>query len=113
MPQKHDTRHDGVPYQTSVVIDALLHNGVDSMAARRARMRELTAARQAAEQCQSRQALAAAHGQEHDGVIRERTAALYAELARLNAEHLAWQHEQGEDEPEHPTPRRMRVSHQS
>jgi hypothetical protein len=39
-------------------------------------------------------------------VVRERTVELRTELARLNAEHRTWLHEQGEDVAERPTRRR-------
>ena len=78
------------------IIDAMLYNGVDILAARRAHMRELTAARQAAEQLQSRQRVQAPLGPESDaGAGRQRTIAMYAELSRLNDEHRAWELEQG------------------
>jgi len=96
MQLDRDTRrNDGYQVRMGIEIDGMLYNGVDSMAVRRAHMRTLTAARQAAEQSQSRHAVSVALDQagEHDAA---RTAAIYTEIARLTVVLRAWQREQGE-----------------
>jgi len=109
----HATRRDdGYQERMGLEIEGMLHNGVDSTAVRRAHMRALTAARQAAERSQSRHAAPVSldGAAEHDAA---RTAAMYAEIARLTAEHRAWQREQGEEVQDRPRRRRATISRDS
>lgn len=88
----------------SVLVDGILHNGVDGLAVRRAHMRALTMARQAAERRSMR--AAGRDGSARLVAARERAAELRAELARIDAEHRTWLHEQGEDAAARRTRRR-------
>ena len=100
---------DDLQLPDSGLVDALLHNGVDGLAARRAHMRQLTMARQAAERQYAR-----AVGR--DGpVLRDETRA-YAvqyqgDLARIEGEHMTWLHAQGVDVPERPARRTRQPRH--
>jgi len=95
--------------QGEVLIDGLLNNGIDCLAARRAHMREITMARQVAEQRFAR--LAHPTGRDGSTTVHERTAAFRAELARINALHRTWLLAQGDDVQERvPRQRRMAVT---
>ena len=97
MLQEQDAGREDIPRRGSVLIDAMLYNGVDGLALRRAHMRELTKARQAAERRYTQPALAAnREGPPRLTTARERAAEYHAEIARINAEHRIWMHEQGE-----------------
>jgi len=90
----------------SGLVDALVHNGVDGLAARRAHMRELTMARQAAERQYARSV-------GRDGLALPDETRAYAvqyqvDLTRIEGEHLTWLHAQGMDVPERPA-RRTRL----
>lgn len=108
MPDDQWIPADDDPRQGPGLLDGMLCNGVDSAAERRAHMRELTMARQAAERRHARptsdlrldrqaQALAA----------RARDAELRAELARIDDAHRTWLRAQGEDVPELPARNRI------
>lgn len=107
MAQAQATGRGEVQRQGSVLVDAMLYNGVDRLAVRRAHMRELTTARQAAERRSTWPALPAGRdGWEQRVAARERTVELRAHLARLQEEHRTWLHAQGEDVRERRTRRR-------
>ncbi len=94
MPQYQHTREDGDQHQERVLIDGLLRNGVDDLAARRAHMREMTMARQAAERHYTHPA-----GPPPLVAARDSAADLRAELARIDATHRTWLHDHGVDVP--------------
>jgi hypothetical protein len=97
MLQEPDAGREDIPRRGTVLIDAMLYNGVDGLAMRRAHMRELTRARQAAERRYTQPALAAnREGPPRLTTARERTEEYQAEIARISAEHRIWMHEQGE-----------------
>lgn len=101
MPSDQDTRRGDVARQEPVLGDAVSRNGVDCSAARRAHMRALTMARQAAERRHARPADAAGlDSTARLAAARERAVELRAELERIDAEHRTWLHDQGEDVPE-------------
>jgi hypothetical protein len=82
----------------SGLVDALVYNGVDSLAARRTHMRQLTMARQAAERQYAR-----AVRREGPALPNETHAyavQYHVELTRIEGEHLTWLHAQGVDAPE-------------
>jgi hypothetical protein len=86
---------DDLQLAGSGLVDALLHNGVDGLAARRTHLRQLTMARQAAERQY-------AHSVGREGPSQpdetHACAAQYrVELARIEGEHIAWLHAQGVD----------------
>lgn len=91
MAPYRDTAGVGVRHQEGVLADGLLRNGVDGLAARRAHLRAMTMARQAAEQRHMHPA-----GPAQCVSTREHAVALRAELARIDAEHRQWLHDQGE-----------------
>ena len=98
---------DDLELAGSGLVDALLHNGVDGLAARRAHMRELTMARQAAERQYARSV-------SRDGPALPDETRAYAvqyqgDLARIEGEHMTWLHARGVDVPERPA-RRTRLS---
>ncbi|MDB5075559.1 MAG: hypothetical protein JWO42_1738 [Chloroflexi bacterium] len=107
MSQSRDIREDALKPET-VLGDGISCNGVDASAARRAHMRELTMARQAAEKRHARRG--GNPGMDRPAQLaaaQERTVELHAELARIDAEHRTWMHEQGHDVPE-PRPRYLK-----
>jgi len=89
MPEE-DERRGVVSRQEGILIDAMLYNGIDVLAERRAHMRELTMARQAAERRCAPGARRGIGEGEQLVEVRERATALRAELARLQAAHRAW-----------------------
>src|SRR5665213_2730024 len=97
MLQEPDAGREDIPRRGTVLIDAMLYNGVDGLAMRRAHMRELTRARQAAERRYTQPALAAnREGPPRLTTASERTAEYQAEIARISDEHRTWMREQGE-----------------
>jgi len=97
MLQEPDSAREDIPRRGNVLIDAMLYNGVDGLAMRRAHMRELTRARQAAERRYTQPALAASReGPPRLTTARERAVEYHEEIARINAEHRIWMREQGE-----------------
>jgi len=92
---EEDERRGIVSRQEGSLIDAMLYNGIDVLAERRAHMRELTMARQAAEQRSAPAAHREVAAGEQFGEVREGATALRAELARLQAAHRAWLDEHG------------------
>ena len=97
---------DDLQLPGSGLVDALLHNGVDGLAARRAHMRELTMARQAAER---QYTLSVGRGGPAlPDEMRAYAVQYHADLARIEGEHLTWLHAQDMDAPERP-PRRTRL----
>lgn len=111
MRQHHE---GGAQHGESVLIDGLSRNGVDDLAARRAHMRDMTMARQAAERRYARPGLPAGSAGPEDAMrlamAQERAIAFRAELARIDAEHRRWLREHGVDVVERPTRRRTSVS---
>jgi len=93
----------------SGLVDALVYNGVDGLAARQAHMRALTMARQAAERQYTRSMgrVAAAPSD----VMRANVVQLQAELARIEAGHRTWLRAQGMDLPERRTRRTKPTQH--
>ena len=90
MALNHEMIGDGV------LVDAILRNGVDRSAFRRAHLRELTLARQAAERRNAQpKAQVGLERWEQQAATRERAAAFRGELARINAAHRTWLREQG------------------
>jgi hypothetical protein len=80
--------------------DGICCNGVDDSAIKRAHMRELTAARQAAEKRFARPGPGAGADRATKlAAAQERAADLRAELARIDAEHRLWLLNQGEGVP--------------
>jgi hypothetical protein len=82
----------------TTMMDSILYDGVDPLAARRAHMRDVTMARQAAE----RRFAQRGSSEKQDGSARlmaakERAAALRLELERIYADDRRWQREHGED----------------
>lgn len=92
-----DAGREDIPRRGTVLIDAMLYNGIDGLATRRAHMRELTLARQAAERRYTQPASAVPReGQPRLTTARARAVEFQEEIARINAEHRIWMHEQGE-----------------
>lgn len=101
MPLEQDLRADREPRQETALGEAVSRNGVDCSAQRRAHMRELTTARQAAERLHKRPlGQADADRSSQLAAARDRALDLRTELARIDAEHRTWLHDQGEDVPE-------------
>jgi len=101
MADTHDLRGDDGQRVGPLLGDGICRNGVDSQAGRRAHMRELTMARQAAERRHARPS--PQPGMDRSGQLaaaQERAVELRIELARLDASHREWLHAQGEDVPE-------------
>jgi hypothetical protein len=97
MLQESDSGREDIPRRGTVLIDAMLYNGIDGLAMRRAHMRELTLARQAAERRYTQPASAASReGPPRLTTAQERAVEYQAEIARINDEHRIWMHEQGE-----------------
>ena len=97
MLQEPDAGREDIPRRGKVLIDAMLYNGIDGLAMRRAHMRELTLARQAAERRYTQPASAAPRdGLPRLTTARERAVEFQEEIARINAAHRSWMCEQGE-----------------
>src|SRR5579871_2100330 len=76
--------------------EGVLHNGIDGSAIRRAHMRALTMARQAAERrCALPAPLWVSDRQARLAARRERVEELRVELARIDDAHWRWLDEQG------------------
>jgi hypothetical protein len=100
MQQNQQTRRDDVQLQETVLVDGLLRNGVDTLAARRAHLRNLTMARQAAERRHERHAMARTLDQDlRPDAARSRANEFRMELSRLDSVHRVWLQDQGEDVP--------------
>ena len=97
---------DDLQLAGSGLVDALLHNGVDGLAARRAHMRELTMARQAAERQYARSV--GRDGPALPDETRAYAVQYQGDLARIEGEHMTWLHARGVDVPERPA-RRTRL----
>ena len=107
-----DGRED-IPRRGNVLIDAMLYNGIDALAMRRAHMRELTRARQAAELRYKQPALTTnREGPPRLNTARERAVEYQAEIARINTEHWIWMHEHEETVVEPRTKRKAVASAQ-
>src|SRR5581483_10473596 len=90
-----EVRPDG-----DALIDAVPRNGVDHLAVRRAHMRTITMARQAAERRSTPPMARAGHDRATQvEAAQERATALRTELAGINAEYRIWLHDQGGDVP--------------
>jgi hypothetical protein len=84
-------------------MDSILYDGIDPLALRRAHLRELTTARQAAERRLVRRDSSIPHdGASRAVAARERAVAFQIEMDRINVDHRSWQHEQSEDVTELP-----------
>ncbi len=82
--------------QKSALVDGLLQDGIDRAASWRARLRESTMARQAAERRYAREGSAAsANSPESSALARERAVVLRMELTRIVAEDRAWMQQHG------------------
>ena len=97
MLRETDAGREDIPRRGKVLIDAMLYNGIDGLAMRRAHMRELTLARQAAERRYTQPASAVTReGLPRLTTAHERAVEFQEEIARINAEHRIWMREQGE-----------------
>lgn len=95
--------------QDGMLVDGMLCNGVDVLAEQRTHMRELTMARQAAERDAAAVWMRRAGNEAPLLEQRERVEAARAKLARLQADHQAWQLAHGAVvEERHPRRRRAR-----
>ena len=97
MPQLENLRENAGEKQQGVFGEGVPVNGIDNLAARRAHMRELTAARQAAERRRSQpwSVDSGAYANRLEAT-RARSAEMYAELARIEDEHQRWLDEHDE-----------------
>ena len=98
MPNDHDPVERNPRRIETTMMDSITYNGVDPFALRRAHMRDVTMARQAAE----RRFAQRGSSERQDGAGRltaakERAAALRSELERIYADDRRWQIEHGED----------------
>lgn len=101
-----DTRVDSPTQHETTLGEAVSLNGMDSSAPRRAHLRGLTMARQAAERRHARPSFETyMDGTERIAAARERTEALRVELARIDTTHWLWLHDHGEEMPERPRSR--------
>jgi hypothetical protein len=101
MAEESELGGDGLQPWGPPLGEGVLHNGIDETAARRAHMRTLTMARQAAERrCAHPPAEAGLDRPARLAARREREAELRVELARIDAAHRSWLDEQGLDVPE-------------
>jgi len=106
MLQRRDTGRAAVQQEENILIDGMLYKGIDSLAPRRAHMRELTTARQAAEQRYAQSLAAHRNGSATLSEAREGAVELSLELTRLDVAHRHWLYEHGEDVAQHPIRRR-------
>jgi len=98
MKEDRYTLDAGDHRQETLLGEGVTRNGADCAAERRAHMRGLTMARQAAEQRHARPTRPA--GLDRAArlmVARERAVELRAELDRIDVEHQTWLHGRGED----------------
>ena len=89
-------REGGARRQGDVYGEGVLHDGIDVQSARRAHMRELTTARQAAERRRTRPL--DGDYPTRQAAAQERAAELQSELARIEAAHQQWLRDHGEAE---------------
>lgn len=97
MLQKWETAGTAAQREEGMLVDGIVYRGIDTFAARRAHMRELTTARQAAEQHYTQAVATHRNGSVPLIEVRERAVELRVELDRIDAAHRSWLHEQGED----------------
>jgi hypothetical protein len=108
MAEVQDPRSDDAQYHGMLLGGCVSRNGVDASALRRAHMRELTMARQAAERRQARPPMNGSLDRPAQlAAAQERAIEYRAELARIDADHKRWLQEHGEDQPE-PLPRYLK-----
>jgi hypothetical protein len=101
MKEDRYTLGDGDHRQETLLGEGVSRNGADCAAERRAHMRGLTMARQAAEQRHARPTRPTGLDRTARLVVaRERALELRTELDRIDAEHKTWLHDQGESTPE-------------
>ncbi|MGH2387125.1 MAG: hypothetical protein ACRDIE_02895 [Chloroflexota bacterium] len=98
MKEDRYTLGDGDHRQETLLGEGVSRNGADCAAERRAHMRGLTMARQAAEQRHARPTrLTGLDRTARLAAARERALELRAELDRIDVEHQTWLHNRGED----------------
>ena len=95
MPRLQARQQTGQESQESLCGESVPVNGADRQAARRAHMRSLTMARQAAES-RHRYPPIPLGSPDRQIQLAARAAELREDLARINAEHQTWLHNHGE-----------------